>query len=64
METMFGGLFEYTTPEKLDEFIKNAGKESALDIIEASIQYCQQNGTYTLDESYLLYKMLKKLKEV
>lgn len=63
MEQMFGGLFEYTTPEKLEEFIKNSSKETALDVIEASIQYCQQSGAYTLEESYLLFKMLNKLKE-
>lgn len=63
MNKMFDGLFEYTTLEKLDEFIKNADEKSALDVIEASIQYCQQSGAYTLEESYLLFKMLNKLKE-
>jgi hypothetical protein len=63
MEQMFGGLFEYTTPEKLDEFIERADKKSAIEIIEASVTFCQQNGVYSLEESFLLYKMLKKLKE-
>jgi len=63
MEQMFGGLFEYTTPEKLDEFIERADKKSAIEIIETSVTFCQQNGVYSLEESFLLYKMLKKLKE-
>jgi hypothetical protein len=64
METMFGGLFEYVNDEKLNEFIERADKESALQIIETSIEYSLKNGLFSLEESFILYKMLKKLKEI
>ena len=60
---MFGGLFAYENDKKLEEFIDMVNKKDALKIVEAGIDYSQQNGLYTLEESHILYKMLNKLKE-
>jgi hypothetical protein len=63
MEQMFDGLFSYENSDKLDEFTKLADKETAFKMIEMSLMYCQQNGVFTMEESFLIYKMLNKLKE-
>lgn len=63
MEEMFGGLFSYENPEKLEEFTKSADKITAFKMIELSLLYCQQLGTFTMEESFLIYRMLNKLKE-
>ena len=63
MISIFGGLFEYENNQKLDDFVNSSTKEHALKIIELAIEYCQQNGNFTLEESFILYKMLNKLNE-
>jgi hypothetical protein len=63
MENMFGGLFKFDNQKEFDEFTFNMDKLSALKIIELSILVNQQNGIYSLQESYCLYKCISKLKE-
>jgi hypothetical protein len=63
MENIFGGLIEFKSKKELDAFIDDVGAHSALQVVEASITYGQQNGFYTLEESHILYKCLCKLKE-
>lgn len=63
MKEMFGGLFSYENSEKLEEFTETADKTMAFKIIEMSLDHCQQLGTFTIDESFLIYRMLNKLKE-
>lgn len=63
MEEMFGGLISYEDHGKLEDLAEKADKATALKMIELSIMYCQENGVYKLDESFLLYKMLNRLKE-
>jgi hypothetical protein len=63
MENIFGGLIEFKSKKEFDSFIDNISKGDAIQIIEASISYGQQNGLYTLEESHSLYKCLIKLKE-
>jgi hypothetical protein len=63
MENIFGGLIEFKSKNEFDSFIENISKEDALQIVEASISYGQQNGLYTLEESHSLYKCLTKLKQ-
>ena len=63
METIFGGLIEFENKKSFDEYIDNIDNEDSLKIIEMAIQYCHQNGIYSLEESHVLYKCLSKLKE-
>lgn len=63
MENIFGGLIEFENKKSFNTFVEDITKEDALKIIEMGIQYCQQNGIYTLEESHTLYKCLTKLKE-
>lgn len=63
MSNIFGGFIEFDTDEDLNDFMENVDKESALKIIEASVNYGVANGFYSLQENYYLYKCLNKLKE-
>ena len=63
MGEMFGGLFTYDNPQKLEDFVKSVSKEEALKLIELSLDYSQQNGQFSLEESYLIYSMLNKIKQ-
>lgn len=63
MNEMFGGLLEFDSQEKLKTFIGNSDKVMATKVIEMAISYCQQEGMFSLEESFVLYTMLNKLKE-
>jgi hypothetical protein len=63
MENIFNGLLEFKRTEEFEEFVNSVDKKLALRILELSIIYGQQNGLYTLSESHLIYKSLKKIKE-
>lgn len=63
MNEMFGGLLSFENEEKLNNFVTNTDKNVATKIIELAITYCQEQGMFSLEESFLLYKMLNKLKE-
>lgn len=63
MNEMFGGLLSFENQEKLTSFVKNADKDIATKVIESAITYCQQEGMFSLEESFVLYNMLNKLKE-
>ena len=64
MASIFDGFLEYRTPEELDNYlVSKLDGETALKIIELSIETLQSQGAYTLAESHTLYKCLSKLKE-
>jgi hypothetical protein len=63
MSSLFGGLFQFENSNQFDLFLESVDKKSALKIIELSIVNNQQNGLYSIEESYCLYKCLSKLKE-
>jgi hypothetical protein len=63
MENLFNGLFQFESQKQFDDFMKNIDKKSAIKILELSIINNQQNGLYSLEESYCLYKCISKLKE-
>jgi hypothetical protein len=60
---IFGGLLPIENSEQLEGFINELDKNLSLKIIELCILHCQENGVFTMEESYLLYKSLTKLKE-
>jgi len=62
MENLFN-LFQFESQKQFDDFMKNIDKKSAIKILELSIINNQQNGLYSLEESYCLYKCISKLKE-
>jgi hypothetical protein len=64
MASIFNGFLEYRTSQELDEYlISKLDKETALKLLELSIETLQGQGAYTLVESYALYMCLNKLKE-
>jgi hypothetical protein len=63
MENIFGGLIEFKSKIEFDSFIEGINGEESLKVLTASIEYGQQNGLYSLEESHILYKCLIKLKE-
>jgi hypothetical protein len=64
MASIFNNFLEYRTSQELDTYlVDKLDKETALKIIELSIETLQGQGAYTLAESHTLYKCLNKLKE-
>ncbi len=63
MEEIFGGLIEFEKEEDFNDFInKTNNRDDVISIIEKSIEYAYRKGTYTVQETYFIYKCLKKLK--
>jgi len=62
MESIFGGTIEFDSKNQFDQYIETMDNLSAIKIIEVSIDYGLKNGLYSLEESYALYKCLKKIK--
>jgi hypothetical protein len=63
MESIFGGLIEFDTENDFDEFVKDINEKNALSIIEKAFEYGHHNNLYTVQETYFIYKCLKKLKD-
>lgn len=63
MEHMFGDLLEFGTTDDFNAFIEKMNRNDAIALIETALTHCQQNGIFTIEESYTIYKSLKKLKE-
>ena len=63
MENIFGGLIEFDTENEFDEFVKDINEKNALSIIEKAIEYGHHNNLYSVQETYFIYKCLKKLKD-
>ena len=63
MESIFGGLIEFNTENDFDEFVKDINEKNALSIIEKALEYGHHNNLYTVQETYFIYKCLKKLKD-
>ncbi len=63
MESIFGGLIEFENINEFENYVEKLDKNKALIIIEKQIEYQMLNGGFTLLESHVLYKCLKKLKE-
>ncbi len=63
MESIFGGLIEFNTENDFDEFVKDINEKNALSIIEKAFEYGHHNNLYTVQETYFIYKCLKKLKD-
>ncbi len=59
---ILGGLIEFESQEKLNNFIENIDHINAIKIIEGSIEYGMKNGLFNLNEAYCLYKCLNVIK--
>ena len=62
MKTLFNGLINIDLTEDMDNFIDNLDKDVLFKLIESAINAAQLNGQYTLEESFIIYKTLNKLK--
>lgn len=63
MENIFGGLIEFESENEFDEYMKNMSSKESLVIIEKAIEYAYMNNLFTQQETYCIYKSIKKLKE-
>jgi translation initiation factor RLI1 len=63
MESIFGGLIEFESEKDFDEFLQNMNKSEAISIIEKAIEFSYQQNVYSVQETYFIYKSLKKLKQ-
>ena len=58
-----GSLFDsidYTSKEQINTFINNMNEEQAMYCIEQAIQACHNRGAFTLLESEVISKSLRK----
>lgn len=63
MESIFGGMLEFHSKEQLNGLTDELTKGLAIKMIEASLEYCNKNGMFSLDEAHIVYKSLLKIKE-
>jgi hypothetical protein len=63
MDSIFGGLIEFPTEKDFDEFVQKMDESDALSIIERALEYSHNQNIYTVQETYFIYKSLKKLKD-
>lgn len=63
MKSIFNGILDFQSEDEFEIFINSMDNATALKIIELAVNYGQQNGLYEFQESYLIYKCLKKLKD-
>ncbi len=63
MENIFGGLIEFNNEKEFDSFVKKMDKSDAISIIERAIDYSHSQNVFSIQETYFIYKSLKKLKE-
>lgn len=63
MGHMFGELLEFNSKEELNEYIEKMEVGDALTLLETALTWSQQNGLYTIDESFIIYKSLEKLRQ-
>jgi hypothetical protein len=63
MENIFGGLVEFENEKEFDDYMKKMDSKDSLLIIEKAIEYAYLNNVYTQQETYCIYKSIKKLKE-
>ena len=63
MENIFGGLIEFESEKEFDEYMKNMSSKESLVIIEKAIEYAYMNNLYSQQETYCIYKSIKKIKE-
>ena len=63
MKSIFNGLLEFKTNEDLNEFVKSISSENSLKIIELSLDFAHKSGVYTMEEVYIIYTSLLKLKK-
>jgi len=64
MKSIFGGLIEFESQEKLTEFAEGLDVPTSIKILEASAEYGMKNGVYSLEEAYCLYMCLNNLKKI
>ena len=63
MNTIFGGLIEFPSEKEFEDFLQQMNESDGLSIIEKAIEHAYQNNVYTVQETYFIYKSLKKIKD-
>jgi len=62
MKILFNGLLEVNTIPELKFLIENSDKTNSIRIIEQALDSGVQKGIYSIEESYIIYLCLEKLK--
>lgn len=63
MESIFGGLIEFESEDEFMDFLKTMDKSEALTIVEKAIDFASNQDVFNVQETYYIYKSLKKLKQ-
>ena len=63
MESIFGGGIEYENEREFVDFLKTMDKTEALLILEKAIDFACDKDVFSVQETYFVYKSLKKLKQ-
>ncbi len=63
MESIFNGLIEFDNKKEFDDFITNIDVRNAIKVIEMSLEVGCKSGIYSIEENYIIYRCLTKLKE-
>jgi len=63
MEEIFGGLVKFEKKIDLDSFVDGMTKNDAIKLIEMALTFGLKNGIYSLEDSFVIYKSISKIKE-
>lgn len=62
MENIFGGLIEFESEKDFDQFLDETDNNNLLTVIERSLEFAQSQNIFSIQETYFIYKCLKKIK--
>lgn len=62
MKNLFGGVIEFDDDEKMEDVINRLTVKFSVVLIEQAITYALKSGAFDLEEAYILYKCLSKIK--
>ena len=63
MKTIFDGKLVYQSNDELDLLVNQMDNNLTIDILESAIDYSIKMGVYNLDECFVLYNCISKLKK-
>ena len=62
MTTLFEGFLDIDLSEEdLDNYLDNLTKQDAIKLIKLVFEYCNTKSIFTINESHVVYKIVKKI---
>jgi hypothetical protein len=62
VQSILGGLVQFNNKEEFNLFLEKMNPNEAFTVIEFALLYAQKQGSYSFEESHVIYKCLNKLK--